>query len=584
LIRDAAAGSMSARGDFTIEEQTFLLNMQEFHPMNYQNPAGKLSTCVALVDVEGDGDMDVFIGNHDTDSFFIRNNLDCKRRTVEIFPAGTYGNRSAIGAKVFFYDAGHLGDRAHLLGLRVIQSGTGGGCSDEKVAHFGVHPGRMFDARVVFPSGIVRDLHNLTGGARLVVPEAGGIPAKVWTLRLRIADALNGYRSDLRIRQFIIFISALIFALSYGRRQLLWSSKVLAACAIAMFAGYLAGLGFFYVNDRAFMWWPLATSCVAGAALAAADRFRGLSHGRTASFEAMQNRLSAFGHGGPANDIINATLFCLKNIESNAASALEQPLPVGNIATDPSAQYETLREHADEMLAVVGAEVQAVLAYLRATRFSTDIAMRLRHVWNRLRVRLQRLSRGALKNEPLPAQFIDALFEAGTKLKCELYALQRRLEEHFSCDPTTIVHAVARRHLRQGRVITIVEADAALPKVRFQHDELAYIIDELIVNAITAATGRRTEIRIHCSQRLGDVIIDVCDNGPGIQQHLWNEIFNRGFTTKQSGGFGLHHARRTVDKYGARVFVHKSEAGKGTTMRLALRAIISKEVKAEEAK
>ena len=71
------------------------------------------------------------------------------------------------------------------------------------------------------------------------------------------------------------------------------------------------------------------------------------------------------------------------------------------------------------------------------------------------------------------------------------------------------------------------------------------------------------------------VNLDIADTGKGIRERDFGKIFMPGYTTKQRGwGLGLSLAKRIIEDYhGGRIFVLRSEQGKGTTFRIQLKAL-----------
>ena len=98
------------------------------------------------------------------------------------------------------------------------------------------------------------------------------------------------------------------------------------------------------------------------------------------------------------------------------------------------------------------------------------------------------------------------------------------------------------------------------------------ILESLLSNSARATEGTAVpEIAIN-AQWEGDYCrIDIRDNGCGIPREDWERVFERHFTTKAEGGFGLHYAREELARFGAKIFVLDSAAGSGTTMRVVLR-------------
>ena len=79
-------------------------------------------------------------------------------------------------------------------------------------------------------------------------------------------------------------------------------------------------------------------------------------------------------------------------------------------------------------------------------------------------------------------------------------------------------------------------------------------------------------ISVEVSDQLQFVYIDVMDTGKGMPRSKFKTIFQPGFTTKQRGwGLGLSLVKRIIENYhGGKIFVKRSEPGKGTTFRIVL--------------
>jgi two-component sensor histidine kinase len=99
----------------------------------------------------------------------------------------------------------------------------------------------------------------------------------------------------------------------------------------------------------------------------------------------------------------------------------------------------------------------------------------------------------------------------------------------------------------------------------------AWVIENLCRNAVDAMDGIG-EITIEISDLQQYVYIDIIDTGKGIPRSNQKTIFEPGFTTKQRGwGLGLSLCKRIIEQYhGGKIFVKRSEPGKGTTFRIVL--------------
>ena len=99
-----------------------------------------------------------------------------------------------------------------------------------------------------------------------------------------------------------------------------------------------------------------------------------------------------------------------------------------------------------------------------------------------------------------------------------------------------------------------------------------WVIENLIRNALDAMDDRGS-IELLLTQTSDNVVLDVSDTGKGIPRGVVGKIFNPGFSTKKRGwGLGLSLSKRIVEQYHkGSLSVLRSEVGKGTTFRIALR-------------
>ena len=67
----------------------------------------------------------------------------------------------------------------------------------------------------------------------------------------------------------------------------------------------------------------------------------------------------------------------------------------------------------------------------------------------------------------------------------------------------------------------------------------------------------------------------VSDTGKGMAKSQFKQIFKPGYTTKKRGwGLGLSLSKRIIEDYHkGKIFVKKSEVGKGTTFQILLNKV-----------
>ena len=98
-----------------------------------------------------------------------------------------------------------------------------------------------------------------------------------------------------------------------------------------------------------------------------------------------------------------------------------------------------------------------------------------------------------------------------------------------------------------------------------------WVIENLLRNALDAMGGKGA-ISAEVYDDSQYVYIDITDTGKGIPANNHKRVFQPGFTTKKRGwGLGLSLTKRIVEEYhGGRIFVKRSEEGKGTTFTISL--------------
>jgi PAS domain S-box-containing protein len=115
----------------------------------------------------------------------------------------------------------------------------------------------------------------------------------------------------------------------------------------------------------------------------------------------------------------------------------------------------------------------------------------------------------------------------------------------------------------RGRVNRVAE-EGALARVRGAR--ITQVVLNLVLNAAQALPPGRAENRISVrTRRAGDrVLLEVADNGPGIDQATAPRIFEPFFTTREAAGgtgLGLWLARSIVDEEGGTLTFHEEPGG-----------------------
>ena len=100
---------------------------------------------------------------------------------------------------------------------------------------------------------------------------------------------------------------------------------------------------------------------------------------------------------------------------------------------------------------------------------------------------------------------------------------------------------------------------------------LEWVVENLVRNAVDAMKGKG-EISISITEDITNVIINITDNGDGIDKSIIKNIFKPGVTSKKRGwGLGLSLSKRIVEEYhNGSIFVMQSAKGVGTTFTILL--------------
>jgi len=136
---------------------------------------------------------------------------------------------------------------------------------------------------------------------------------------------------------------------------------------------------------------------------------------------------------------------------------------------------------------------------------------------------------------------------------------------------TTVEHAVmlGRQQALAKSVEIALHKDPSLPEVEHDSDQIHQVMLNLLLNALQAIE-KNGKVTVTLMSRNGNAIVEVADNGRGIEPVDLPNIFRPFFTTKGEGtGLGLSLARRIVEDHQGRIDV-TSTVGKGSTFAVIL--------------
>ena len=125
-----------------------------------------------------------------------------------------------------------------------------------------------------------------------------------------------------------------------------------------------------------------------------------------------------------------------------------------------------------------------------------------------------------------------------------------------------------------------IDCERAPPEIRIRESAFHQLLVNLVRNAMEAidrlaaeSSGPRAppSIRISAYARGDALVLDVIDNGVGIEPDLTTMVFAAGYTTKDGGsGIGLHSAANFVIGSGGSIQALSDGIGAGATIRVTL--------------
>ena len=146
------------------------------------------------------------------------------------------------------------------------------------------------------------------------------------------------------------------------------------------------------------------------------------------------------------------------------------------------------------------------------------------------------------------------------------------------------VYYYRRRIPHSGKKIVLIEKYDTDISTMINPYLIGWVLENLIRNGIDAIGEEGGHVKVSVSQQTASAIIDIEDNGCGIDPADRKNIFRPGYTTKHRGwGVGLSLASRIIrDYHGGKIFIKESAPGEGTTIRIILP--IKEEQKAKSTK
>lgn len=170
------------------------------------------------------------------------------------------------------------------------------------------------------------------------------------------------------------------------------------------------------------------------------------------------------------------------------------------------------------------------------------------------------MKRDVKRLEKITARFS----QIGSEIKLNTYDVSAVVTESIEYYKSRIPHT--------GKTV-IIEADISEKhSLKVNKYLLGWAVENLIRNSLDSIDSGHGVIKISLFRDGDSLIIDIADNGCGINPQNKRNIFRPGYTSKKRGwGVGLSLAKRIIQDYhGGKLLIKDTHPGKGTTMRIYL--------------
>jgi two-component system, NtrC family, sensor histidine kinase HydH len=205
---------------------------------------------------------------------------------------------------------------------------------------------------------------------------------------------------------------------------------------------------------------------------------------------------------------------------------------------------------------------------------ATGLAHEIRHPLASIRGALEIIEARAQIDTP-EAEFSRLGMAEVDRLDHLVWEFLRYARPHDPELRSVSLHEIVERVVRLLRVETdrahvrLETEGMAMLEVLVDPLQIEQVLLNVVLNAIQASpAGSRIRIRGEFDQQ--QAVLDVVDEGPGIQAEHLSNVFSPFFTTRDTGtGLGLAIAQRIVTAHEGRIDVHRTST-RGTCIRIRL--------------
>ncbi|PJA97212.1 MAG: hypothetical protein CO129_02430, partial [Ignavibacteriales bacterium CG_4_9_14_3_um_filter_34_10] len=509
-----------------------------------------------LGDIDNDGDLDIY-GYRSGRNLLWKNNLDDKNY-IKLFLRGIISNTRAIGAKVWIYPAGKLNRKNELVAYKQIGSDIYGTNSfNDLTAHFGLSNKTKYDIKVRFDTGKEIVIRNAAAGHTLIIEELTGLSKTLYLLpgkfiRTIILREFQIYLLIILLAGFTIYFGIkngilkykwefkLYFSLGLINISLFWLIlfltkesndfiKFLLAPSVLIIGIVLPNLIFMYMKNRS----PIEEN-------------------QEILLDKLFSQLINFTHGEWALRNLNSLQVFFQNAASIDKSDSDLLNQIGN-------RKETF-------LKLTSPSIEVIIGLTQKVNSLNEITAELK---NGLDYICESLNKN--KTECILSDYLlsGSIGQSLNKIKQLISIIKTDIFSQHSSNIISVIQSVVEelKPILNNENITLtklkdVEDDTL---VLIKNFELADILDNSLRNSIKSLSSQKEKrIDVLISRKPPKILIEIEDTGIGIEPNKFEKIFEFGYSQFNGTGKGLFLARKSLDKYGGRIYVKDSTLNFGS--------------------
>lgn len=513
---------------------------------------------------KSDGMLDLYVARQEGKSVvFLNRNQN--NRFLQFKLVGTQSNRDAIGSKVLFYQAGHLGEKLFLKGMREVQAG-GGFCSmSSTIVHFGTGNDHELDVLINFPGGKQVVLRNLKPGQFLTVFEEDGF-ARYFSRTCRWLN--RNFREPENHHQFGMFVLLLVIIVIAWRicARKTWGNRIsrIALFVIPLSLYFILKLTLDYSNHWIYDYLTFGLTVFFIAAVFGANYI----YSRQIDLEERRMKLlsacRAFEHSQWLASYINK----LKLIFANLIPNQKQEPEIIQLVYDAILNfYQYLFP---EIQKIYSLALQVFANSSESARLNKSV-LKLSQMLDQVKIELN------LKKSLNDKILLMKTREEISAVQSNIKAITQKIDFYFSTPLQSVLNKILREF--QNEKVSLEFLDRILDdeiRVRIQKAELVFILENLLSNAFRALNeSANPQITLTLQQKEQRIFLYLRDNGAGIPPEIQANLFEHGVSSKENekGGFGLYHSKMIVNKYGGSLQLVFSAPDEGSEFLLILKRI-----------